>query len=200
MPTRNKIALSINNCHISFPLLRRQKREGELHLPRCILCKGERHSLRDNYYEYGVVITSRFVSQIARRQRRSVSLLRKIHRAWRARTFTLRREQLGTRATLPRFPSPSSSSFSSSFLLLPSRGRSTNPGSSVIPRALSGSRTCLASGDSLIRSTHFAEPASPVRLAEEARYSAAASLQVWLYLHYIYIQEVSCSNRISGLY
>lgn len=39
----------------------------------------------------------RLVSQIAWRQRRSVSLLRKIHRAWRARTFTLRREQLGTR-------------------------------------------------------------------------------------------------------
>lgn len=67
-----------------------------------------------------------------------------------------RREQLGTRATLPRFPSSSSSSswYSSP---LPSRRRSTNPGSSVIPRALSGSRTCLASGDSLIRST-FSSP------------------------------------------
>jgi len=116
-----------------------------------------------------------------------------------------RREQLRTRATLPRFPS--SSSFSSSFsfsssssLPLPSRGRSTNPGSSVIPRALSGSRTCLASGDSLIRSTFFAEPAgSACRRSEVPRDRVVRYRYIYNTLRYIQESDLSgyANNRSS---
>jgi len=98
-------------------------------------------------------------SRYAWRQRRNVSLVRKMRSSWSARTRSRARtyadvcsrgEQLETRATLPRFPS------SARFCLFPSRGRSTNPGSSVIPRALVRSRTCLANGDSLIRNMSLA--------------------------------------------
>lgn len=68
------------------------------------------------------------------RQRRNISLGRKMRSSWHARArvdVCSRGEQLETRATLPRFPS--SACFS---CLFPPHGRSTNPGSSVIPRAL----------------------------------------------------------------
>lgn len=163
--------------------MRRQK--GKNYIRRDV-CKGERHRipLRGNFCEYGVAITSHLVSQIARRQRRSA-----LHSRGKYMGFGARGRLLSTRAirraTLPRFPlsSSSSSSFSSSSsssVPLPSRGRSTNPSSSVIPRALFGSRTCLASGDSLIRSTLFAEPAagSTCRRSEVPRNRVVADIDI----------------------
>lgn len=135
-----------------------------------------------NFCEHGVAITSHLVSQIARRQRRSA-----LHSRGKYMVFGARGRLLSTRAirraTLPRFPLSSSSSFSSSSsssVPPPSRGRSTNPSSSVIPRALSGSRTCLASGDSLIRSTLFAEPAagSACRRSEVPRDRVVADIDI----------------------
>ena len=150
-------------------------------LHRTYVCKSERSHFGINYCEYGVAITSRFTD----RQGRSPAFHfcgKYIEFGARGRRPLSYREQLGTRATLPRFPSSTSSSFTSSFfffsssssssLLLPSRGRSTNPGSSVIPRALSGLRTCLSRAAIPL----FGVCSSPNSPVEEARCSSIVSL------------------------
>lgn len=106
------------------------------HSPRCKWCKGREKEianllLRWNYGEWrGNYATSRRNTRAEKKRFARAEIAR-------ARTFALARGAIRN-ATLPRlfhdFPPPPS--------LPSSRGRSTNPGSSVIPRALSGSRTC----------------------------------------------------------
>lgn len=127
------------------------ERGEELHSPRCKSYKGREKDIslsRD-------MVELQMANDVAIILASTKAEKKRLGREENAGRLLSREEQLlGTRSrdSLPRFPS-SSSIF-----------RSMNPGSSVIPRALSGSRHLSASGDSLIRSM----PDPLDRPAEEA--------------------------------